>query len=441
MSGTGPAFELFVSYASRDHQAVVSLVEVLEKQEGLKSFVDRYYLVPGRPWPQALERALASSGAVAVCIGPGELGRWQQREMNWALDRQARQPKLPVIPVLLPGADLESLPGFLAQNTWVDLRGGVADPERVAILAGAARCRPPGLDATARFQEVRDAVCPYRGLLYFREEDETFFCGRQGRVNALVELVERSSFSVVVGASGSGKSSLVRAGLVPRLRRSRDLVWEVATMVPSDRPLHQLAAALVPLLEPALSEVDLLSETAKLESMLLSAEVSVRDVVDRLLARQKGTTRLLLVVDQWEELYTLAKQDDVRRRFVDELLGATTTCPLSVVTTVRGDFMGHAVGYRPLADRLQGAQLNLGPMIREELRDAIVGPAKQVGLSFEGGLVERLLDDVGDEPGNLPLLEFVLRQLWAERRTGELQHESYDLTAGRGCGAPGPLPC
>ena len=99
---------------------------------------------------------------------------------------------------------------------------------------------------------------------------------------------------------------------------------------------------------------------------------------------------------------------------------------MSVVFTLRGDFFGRAItAYRPLSDRVQGAQVNLGPMNQEELRLAIEGPAQQVGLTFEAGLVDLILEQVGDEPGHLPLLEFVLRRLWEDRHGGELHHEAY----------------
>jgi hypothetical protein len=108
------------------------------------------------------------------------------------------------------------------------------------------------------------------------------------------------------------------------------------------------------------------------------------------------------------------------------LLEASAYVPVSVVLTLRGDFVGHALAYRPLSDRLQGGQINLGPMNRDELTLAITKPAEMVGLEFEPGLVKRILDDAGDEPGNLPLLEFVLKQLWDHRNRGQLLHDAYD---------------
>ncbi|MEO6545644.1 MAG: hypothetical protein ABIP05_16580, partial [Nitrospiraceae bacterium] len=242
----------------------------------------------------------------------------------------------------------------------------------------------------------------------------------------LMHAVEQNSLVAVVGDSGSGKSSVVRAGLVPELRKSRDRIWEVATIVPTDRPIHALAAALMPLLEPDISETDRLIEMNKLAEAPLQGPVKLRDVTDSALIKQPGTDRLLLIVDQWEELFTLCKDDKARRCFIDNVLEATDTTRLSVVLTLRGDFFGRAItNYRPLSDRVQGAQVNLGPMKRDELRLAIEEPARKVKLTFEAGLVDLILEQAGDEPGKLPLLEFVLRRLWEDRRSGELHHEAY----------------
>lgn len=213
---------------------------------------------------------------------------------------------------------------------------------------------------------------------------------------------------------------------MPELRKSRERVWEIATIVPTDRPVHELAAVLMPLLEPDMSETDRLIDTNKLAEALLQRTVELRDVVNRALVKQPGTDRLLLIVDQWEELFTLCQDDAARRCFIDNVLDATSKARVSVVLTLRGDFFGRAItAYRPLSDRVQGAQVNLGLMNREELHLAIEAPARQVGLTFEAGLVDLMLEQAGDEPGQLPLLEFVLRRLWEDRRGGELHHEAY----------------
>ena len=420
-------FVVFLSYHWRDHAHVEALAKRLREQN-LTVFLDRWYLTPGQSWPKALETTLANCRAVAVCIGQGEMGPWQQREQYLALERQVAAERqgqtFPVIPVLLPGA--EPPLGFLSQNTWVDFRARVDDPVLLHTLVQAIHGQPPGPDAQESVRETLSTICPYRGLLYFREEDAPFFFGREAAITQLVSAVQQHHLVAVVGASGSGKSSVVRAGLVPKLRKSRDCVWEIVTIVPTDRPIHALAAALMLFLEPDMTETDRLIETNKLAEALLSQTIKLREVVDRVLAKQPGTDRLLLIADQWEELFTLCKDDAARRCFIDNILEATAATKLSVVLTLRGDFFGRAItDYRPLSDRVQGAQVNLSQMKREELRLAIEEPAKKVGLTFEAGLVDLMLEQASDEPGHLPLLEFVLRQLWEQRRGGELHHDAY----------------
>lgn len=365
---------------------------------------------------------------VAVCLGQGEMGPWQQREQYLALERQVaaerRGQTFPVIPVLLPGA--EPPLGFLSQQSWVDFRPRVDDPVLLNTLVNAIHGKPPGPDALEAVRNTLATLCPYRGLLYFREEDAPFFFGREAAIAQLTSAVQQHSLVAVVGASGSGKSSVVRAGLVPELRKSREWVWEIVTMVPTDRPVHALAAVLMPFLEPDRSETDRLIETNRLAEAFLQGTVKLREVVDRVVAKQPGTDRLLLIADQWEELFTLCKDEVARRCFIDNILEATATTRLSAVLTLRGDFFGRAItDYRPLSDRVQGAQVNLGPMNRQELRLAIEEPAKKVGLTFEAGLVELILEQVGDEPGHLPLVEFVLRRLWEDRQGGQLHHAAY----------------
>jgi hypothetical protein len=163
--------------------------------------------------------------------------------------------------------------------------------------------------------------------------------------------------------------------------------WETVVLVPTNRPLEALAIALVPLLEPTMGEVDRLKEAAKLAEHLRSGMISLCDIIERLFAMQSGSDRLLIVVDQFEELYTLTSDEKARRRFVDELLAASSSdrSRTNIALTLRGDFVGRAFAYRPLSDRLQDAQVNLGPMTRQELERAIRKPADRIQLEFESG--------------------------------------------------------
>lgn len=262
---------------------------------------------------------------------------------------------------------------------------------------------------------------PYRGLHAFTEADAPFFFGREAIIDRLETLISQPALVAIIGPSGSGKSSLVHAGLLPRWRTAGD--WLTIKLRPGSEPLYALAAVLVPLLPATTLNVD------ELAAALAEAHLPLRTIIG-----QMPHGHVLLVIDQFEELYTLCTQPAVRRCFLDALLSLFATQPpsdeqsgpaITVVLTIRADFMGQALAHRSFADLLQTNTFILGPMNRQELTAAIVKPAQQVGVSFEPGLVEHILDDVGHEPGNLPLLEFALTTLWEQQSGGQLSHAAY----------------
>jgi WD40 repeat protein/energy-coupling factor transporter ATP-binding protein EcfA2 len=273
-----------------------------------------------------------------------------------------------------------------------------------------------------------DLPCPYRGLFAFQEKDARFFFGREHFIERLVTAVERKPLVAVIGASGSGKSSLVFAGLIPRLRQQEG--WLILDFRPEDRPFHNLAAALVPLLEPEMSEVDRLVEVKKLATALSQKDVGLSDTVSRILEKQSGS-QLLLIVDQFEELYTLSQEEDKQQVFLDLLLEAVNSSQkFKLVLTLRADFLGAALSYPPFADALQDADVKLGLMNRQELKQAIEEPAKLLGVKLESGLTDRILDAVEGKSGNLPLLGFALEKLWAKQQNARLIHQAYEDIGG-----------
>ncbi|MGB7710271.1 MAG: CHAT domain-containing protein [Microcoleus sp.] len=290
--------------------------------------------------------------------------------------------------------------------TWQGLGGICADISQDAIL-----------------------TCPYRGLFAFREEDAPFFFGREAFTNQLAAAINRKQLVAVIGASGSGKSSAVFAGLIPELRSQEN--WLIISHRPGDRPFFSVATALIPQMEPHLSETDQLVESNKLAAALDSQDLRLSDVIDRILQKHSNQTQLLLAIDQFEELYTLCHNHRESQRWLDSLLAAIKAIPqLTIVLTLRADFLGQALSYRPFADALQDADVKLGPMNREELQRAIAQPAQKVGMLIEEGLTERILDAVEGEPGNLPLLEFALTLLWEKPRNGRLNHAAYKEIGG-----------
>ena len=420
-------YEAFCSYSRADERTVRGVVAAL-RERGIATFLDRDSLPPGQPWPALLAKHIEDSRSVLVFVGPTGMGAWQQRERDVALVRQAREPGFPIIPVLLPGVDDPPL-GFLGLNTWTDLSRGVDDQNELDALARAIRndLPVPPLERSEA-SDPRANICPYRGLEPFREEDASFFLGRERFIDELVRKVQHQVHArspvAVVGRSGSGKSSLVYAGLLPCLRRAQDRVWGILTLRPGDAPLAALAVALAPP-RPGL---DLIQRRRRLNAnaeALGRGQISVAELVSDILERDVGTDRLLIYVDQWEELYTqtvgpnrnVGEDSSDRHRFVELLLDAAETAPATLVLSLRSDFYDALLGQKRLAAAIH--QVNLLAMERHELEWAIIGPAQQVGLTFQEGLVDRLLDDIGDEPGSLPLLEHALKELW-ERRRGDL---------------------
>ncbi|MBK6017458.1 PD40 domain-containing protein [Streptomyces sp. MBT53] len=240
---------------------------------------------------------------------------------------------------------------------------------------------------------------PYRGLVRFEPGDEELFFGRERLVGELLELVCEHRLAMVVGASGSGKSSLLRAGLIPRLRR---------------RVEQDGCAAVLRVLTPGATPAA---------------------THGHLLAPGDGEPDSWVVVDQFEEIFTLCRDREERARFVELLLAARERrSRLRVVIAVRADFYARCAEHRGLVDALREAHLLVGPMDATELREAVVRPAAAAGLLVERELTARIIDEVVDRPGALPMLSHALLETWHRRRGRTLTMAAYEA-AGGVCGA------
>lgn len=254
-----------------------------------------------------------------------------------------------------------------------------------------------------------------------------FFFGRETFVESLVRVVNQQPLVAVIGSSGSGKSSVVLAGLIPKLRSEGS--WLIESFRPNKQPFYELSAALISQLEPELGRTDKTIKAKELAESIrqhgFTADVSA-------ILKDKPGSRLLLVVDQFEELYS-GCADKEQQQFVDALLAVVNSAfsTVTLVLTLRADFYSYVVNYPPFGEALNKypAQ-NLSLMKAEEMLSAIELPAEKMGVKLEEGLTQRILDDVKQEPGNLPLLEFALTQLWEKQNRGILTHQAYSEIGG-----------
>ena len=274
--------------------------------------------------------------------------------------------------------------------------------------------------------EVLEAACPYMGLRAFEPEDAGLFFGREEAVVGLLSRLATRRLLTVVGASGSGKSSLVRAGLLPAVRRGAlpgSADWPTSVLTPGAQPLATLAARLASL--GGGGATTLLQE---LEGDPRALDLAVRQA----LAGAPAGARLLLVVDQFEELFTLCRDETERSRFIEALLHAVTVpdSQLVLVLAMRADFYGESAGYPGFASALEASQTLLGPMVEGDLRAVIERPAEVAGLRVEPGLTDLMVQDVLGEPGGLPLLSHALLETWKRREGRALTVEGYRAAGG-----------
>lgn len=279
---------------------------------------------------------------------------------------------------------------------------GVRLPSLAVTLAYVAACGEDVHEWEARWREAaRDAAAqpvddgaeepPYLGLARFETEDHDRFFGRDRLIGELADLLGDSRIVALVGASGSGKSSVLRAGLLPRLHNEDPPRFgEIRMITPGPHPMAELA---------------------------------------RIPAPACGA---LLVVDQFEEVFTLCTDPAERSAFLGALpaMAARTKHPLRVVIAIRADFYGRCAEDRALAEAVSRAHILVGPLAADELREVIVKPAAVAGLVVERALTTRLIEEVVHRPGGLPLLSHVLLETWRRRRGRTLSLEGYAASGG-----------
>ena len=442
-------FDVFISYNRAEQSAVLKLATLL-RDRGLKPWLDVWNLVAGEPWLPAVERALQSRATCAVIVGPSGLGGVHEHEMWTAIERSLSSTPdhgFRVIPVLLPNStrgDRALLPSFLSRHTWVEFLKSLDESAALDAFANAIKGEPPSPAVSLPRGE-----CPFRGLAHFEVADAPLFFGREALTDWLLSRLSGTAtkqgptrFLAIVGASGSGKSSLARAGLLASLQQGKlpgSACWPIVVSRPESRPLESLAAALANTEGVHLGS-GLKSELiAQLEASLRNSPDGLHKVVLANRPADDRDWRLVLFIDQFEELFTLnptggsattttsSHLGDDRTAYVKNLLNAATIADgrTIVILTMRADFYGKCAALPELATAVSQHQELVGPMERDELRRAIEIPAKLSGRKIESGLVDLLVREVAQQSGALPLLQYALAELWNKSNEQGLTMSAY----------------
>ncbi|MFM7168233.1 MAG: TIR domain-containing protein [Planctomycetaceae bacterium] len=453
MTDNSEISKAFLSHNSRDKTAVKVIKGLLEQGDRpVPCWFDENDLRSQGTWISQLEDAVATCGAAVVFYGPDGHGPVHKYEIDLLLKRamydQGRD-AIRLVLVLLPGAQETEIQGFVSLHMWADFRKGLDDAAALqrlrAFILGEAPKSGLGDDPLIPKPEIE----PYRGLEAFEGKHASYFFGRDNEIKELCGRLREWPFTTVIGGSGSGKSSVVRAGLQTDLaKKERPTLAHTTTITvrPGTNPIRALAEQ-VAASQAEQSAAERLKFVDDLDARFRCRPDALLNVLKGVFVREDE--HVLLVIDQFEELFTHSTETQQEKRegeapaeprFSDsqqtqfvELLAAVAKSQLDrlrIVITLRADFFDRCLSLPTLKSLIENRTLLLGKLSDDALRTVIEAPAFQVGAYFEKGLVARILKDVENQNGSLPLLQHALKELWAKRRFGFLTDDGYDETGG-----------
>lgn len=299
---------------------------------------------------------------------------------------------------------------------------------RRAVRVGDAEDEHDTLFITRTTDTIPEPENPYKGLRAFQQADASDFFGRENLIESLLEQLEEEiperNFLAVVGPSGSGKSSVVKAGLIPALHQGKlpgSEEWFIVEMVPGIDPMEELEAALLRIaVNPPESLLTQLNEDER--GLMRAAKRILPD----------SDSQLLIVIDQFEELFTLVDEEEIREHFMNSLIAAVMTprSPVKVIITLRADFYDRPLYYGKFGELIQKRTEVVLPLNTNETERAVVGPAERAGLILERGLVTAIVTDVNEQPGALPLLQYALTELYERKEGKTLTLAAYEEIGG-----------
>jgi TIR domain len=437
--------KLFISYNHKDQLFVQAIKEKLADlsypdQEDI--FYDETSLTAGDNWIKKIQEAIFTSSSYIVFIGVNGIGPFQQKEVLAAVNEQVkRKAELTIIPVILPqdGHSLsKEIPWFLADYQWVEFTNTQDNIALDKLMEGirANDSDPVILD--------RD---PYKGLNYFEVDDSPFFFGRQFDVNWIfykkLKLGTKGlakNFLAVIGSSGSGKSSFVRAGILAALKNGKykgSGDWPRLIMTPGSKPMTNLAA--------------ILEHSGIIKDAYTFSKEAIENKNRLYLAAEVYQHRFVLFIDQLEEVISQCGDASERTAFLENIAEAGRSDKILILTTLRTDFYSRFSGYKTFADlieesnyTLEDIELSLGDQYGElqneererKLKDIIIRPAGLCGVKIGEGLAQKLVEETRGINGPLPVLQMTLSKLWQQEsrmNKKEISSSDFDqLSGGKG---------
>jgi WD40 repeat protein/energy-coupling factor transporter ATP-binding protein EcfA2 len=263
---------------------------------------------------------------------------------------------------------------------------------------------------------------PYKGLSSFAYKDKHNYYGRKKESQEIAKVLKGTKLFTLLGASGSGKSSLIFAGIVPLIEEEN---IKIVDFRPQDRPFKNLASIFISLLYS--DSLEQIEQNKKLSKKLINFETTLDDLVANLLAKNK-IKHLYIIIDQFEELFTLTKNLKEKNCFLDQLLTLINSQhSITILLSMRADFLSQLSYYEPFNKAFnEHKSTSLSLLSSENLIKVIEEPSRKLGVRFQEGLVDRIIDEIENEAGQLPLLEFALEQFWNKRKGRFITHEILD---------------
>ena len=411
-------YDVFLSHNSADKPAVKAVADRL-REAGLDPFLDIWHLIPGTPWQEGIEEALAASATAAVFVGPSGISPWHNEEMRDALDRAVRsRDDYRVIPVLLPGANEGSVSRFLARRVWVDFRTGLDDEEAFQrLIAGikgeAIESRLLPACPTSRHPTV--ACCPSRPstLASFSAVTPT-----SSGLWASWRSIRSSPWWAPRAAASPPWSKPACCPGAGSKRPARQRQWRVLTLTPGSQPLRALASQLATLAYPGRPPADRRRPDGAPASPADGLHARCLAYTGRCNRRRcccsSTSLRSCSLCARRGRSAAASRRNSSSPTWLTPCRRATGRSVCSSPCAPTSSIVAWPI--QSCVSCLEDRQLLLGPMDEPALREAIVRPAAEVGALFEKGLVEIILRDVGSESGILPLVQQALYELWLRRK-------------------------